>query len=243
MVLTGDDYEAVKHLNNVDVLVIDAEYFTSAEISMLRENGIKEIYTYLNIGSIENFRSYYGEYEEYSLGEYENWPDEKWVDISRPEWQAFIINQAYELSKKNIDGFFIDNTDVYYLYNSEDIYNGIINVISGIKSTQKKIIINGGETFIRKWLESDASGTLIDGINQESIYTSYDFDKNRCIKNTDENIEYYTEYLLSAADRGLKIYVIEYADSFLIKKKAYSYSKKYNFTCYVSPNIELKITK
>ena len=46
--------------------------------------------TYLNIGSIENFREYYTTYAELAIGEYEHWEEEQWVDVANPDWQKFI---------------------------------------------------------------------------------------------------------------------------------------------------------
>ena len=40
---------------------------------------------------IESFRSYDTDFEKYTLGAYENWPEEKWIDVSAPEWQALSL--------------------------------------------------------------------------------------------------------------------------------------------------------
>ena len=67
--------------------------------------------TYLNIGSIENFREYYTTYAEVAIGEYEHWEEEEWVDAANPDWQKFIGQLSQELYEKGVDGFFIDNCD------------------------------------------------------------------------------------------------------------------------------------
>ena len=77
MVLLGEDSSIVEKVSDVDVLVIDAAYFCKEEIASLKDKNIGKVYTYLNIGSIENFRSFYEDYENYILGDYENWPEEK----------------------------------------------------------------------------------------------------------------------------------------------------------------------
>ena len=53
--------------------------------------------TYLNIGSIENFREYYTTYAEVAIGEYEHWEEEEWVDAANPDWQKFIGQLSQEL--------------------------------------------------------------------------------------------------------------------------------------------------
>ena len=122
IVLIGEDPEITEKLSDIDLLVIDAEYFSQNDIARLRENGIHEIYSYINIGSIENFRSYDTDFEKYTLGAYENWPEEKWIDVSAPEWQACAASRVDSLVQKGVDGFFVDNTDVYYNYPQESIY-------------------------------------------------------------------------------------------------------------------------
>ena len=101
-----------------------SEINQDSEIETLKNNNVKEIYSYLNIGSIEDFRSYYDEYSAFTLGEYENWDEEKWIDVSNKEWQEFISKRVDVLSQKGIDGFFIDNTDVFYVYPSDVIISG-----------------------------------------------------------------------------------------------------------------------
>ena len=70
VVLIGEDSEIIEKLSDIDLLVIDAEYFSQNDIARLRENGIREIYSYINIGSIESFRSYDTDFEKYTLGAY-----------------------------------------------------------------------------------------------------------------------------------------------------------------------------
>ena len=66
IVLIGEDPEITEKLSDIDLLVIDAEYFSQNDIARLRENGIREIYSYINIGSIESFRSYDTDFEKYT---------------------------------------------------------------------------------------------------------------------------------------------------------------------------------
>lgn len=239
MVLIGEDSGIVEKVSNVEVLVIDAAYFSREDIEKLKASQVEHIYTYLNIGSIENFRSYYDEFEKYTLGEYENWPQEKWVDVSEKEWQNFISKQCDELEQKGIDGFFVDNVDVYYVYPREEIYDGIVDILSDIKNRNKPVYINGGDTFVNKYLESMEGGELFDGVNQEGVYTTYDFHNNSFKESPKEDRDYYTQYLKGLSEKGYEVYVLEYATEPDMKKKACLYSKELKYICYVSDNIEL----
>ena len=212
IVLIGEDPEITEKLSDIDLLVIDAEYFSQNDIARLRENGIHEIYSYINIGSIESFRSYDTDFEKYTLGAYENWPEEKWIDVSAPEWQACTASRVDALVQKDVDGFFVDNTDVYYNYPQESIYDGIL-------TTEKNV--------------------LIDGVNQENVFTAYDFSKDVYTKNDQSTREYYTEYLDLAMSHGCTAYTLEYATVPAIRRQAAAYAGKHGYICCISDNIGL----
>ena len=116
-------------MDNYKKIVIDAQYFEEEEISKLKESG-HTVYSYLNLGSVEKFRPYYKKYKKYSLGTYENWTDEKWIDVSQKEWQDFIVDElAKDILDKGVDGLWVDNCDVYYNFQNDRIYNGVTDII------------------------------------------------------------------------------------------------------------------
>ncbi len=236
--MIGEDSEIIEKLSDIDLLVIDAEYFSQNDIARLRENGIREIYSYINIGSIESFRSYDTDFEKYTLGDYENWPEEKWIDVSAPEWQACTASRVDALVQKGVDGFFVDNTDVYYNYPQESIYDGILTILDYMNHTGRKIILNGGDCFVKKYLTTEKN-VLIDGVNQENVFTAYDFSKDVYTKNDQSTREYYTEYLDLAMSHGCTAYTLEYATVPSIRRQAAAYAGKHGYICYISDNIGL----
>ena len=242
VVLIGEDSEIIEKLSDIDLLVIDAEYFSQNDIARLRENGIREIYSYINIGSIESFRSYDTDFEKYTLGAYENWPEEKWIDVSAPEWQACTASRVDDLVQKGVDGFFVDNTDVYYNYPQESIYDGILTILDYMNHTGRKILINGGDCFVKKYLTTEKN-VLIDGVNQENVFTAYDFSKDVYTKNDQNTREYYTEYLDLAMSYGCPAYTLESATNPAIRRQAAAYAGKHGYICYISDNIGLCLKK
>lgn len=238
VVLIGEDSDITDKLSDIDLLVIDAEYFSQNDIARLRENGIREIFSYINIGSIESFRSYDTDFEKYTLGAYENWPEEKWIDVSAPEWQACTASRVDSLVQKGVDGFFVDNTDVYYNYPQECIYDGILTILDYMDHTGGKILINGGDSFVKKYLTTEKN-VLIDGVNQENVFTAYDFSKDVYTKSDQSTREYYTEYLDLAMSHGCTAYTLEYATDPAIRRQAAAYAGKHGYICYISDNIGL----
>ena len=96
------DAAQLMKLKNYDLLVCDAQYLSTAQIAQLKAQGNRRIFTYLNIGSLENFREYYKDYVDLTLGDYENWPEERWVDVSQQAWQNFVQKLTASVDRKSV---------------------------------------------------------------------------------------------------------------------------------------------
>ena len=149
-VFIGADSDKIKMLTEYEIVVIDAAGFSKKEITQIKEKGTR-VFSYLNIGSIEEFRDYYDEFTGKTLGEYENWSDEYWMDVSDPFWQEKCLELAKELKNKGIDGFFIDNCDVYYNFPTDEIYNGLTTILTQLSEIDKDILINGGDEYVSRY--------------------------------------------------------------------------------------------
>ncbi len=234
------DNSEMSKLDNYDTVVIDAQYFTAADIEKLHNEG-HTVYSYINIGSVENFRDYYGDFENVFLGAYENWNDEQWVDTSSSKWQRFVTEQlAEEISKKGVDGFWVDNCDVYYVYHTDSVYKGLEEILEGLNKYNKKIIINGGDAFLDKHYEENKRvDDIITGINQESVFTTINFDKKFLEKQVSSETEYFTSYITKYASEGTEIYLLEYTTDKSLVKKIRNYCGETGYKYYISDSIEL----
>lgn len=225
-------------LENYQMVVIDGQYFSKEDITELKAKG-KKIYSYLNVGSIEEFRPYFKQWQNKILGNYENWSEEHWIDVSDLSWQNYLVEKlAKDLIDKNIDGFFIDNCDVYYNYPNEEIYHGLEYILKRLKNYHKPIIVNGGDYFIQKYLKEHKK-LFFDGINQENVFTSIDF-KYRQFYEQDENAtKYYLKYLDICQRKGLKIFLLEYGEDKEVLNKIQQYCDERGFNFYYSSSLEL----
>lgn len=239
-VLLGLNPEDASSLTRYQTVVIDAQYFTKEEIEAVQANGTA-VYTYLNIGSIETFREGYDALQDLILSPYDNWPDEYWVDVSNPSWQAFIASEAKSLFDKGVDGFFLDNADVYYLYPTDAIYGGLEAILKDLSQYGKPVFINGGDTYVtRAVLDADVPNPAITGVNQECVLTNIDFDSGALIQQTQENTAYYQAYLARCKEAGLKVHLLEYAKPVTKLKGAIeTYCAENGFLYYISPSINL----
>ena len=232
--------ENLNKLSDYNTVVIDAQYFSKEEITTFKNEG-HSVYTYINIGSIEDFRDYYDDYKDLIISKYENWEEEYWIDVSSNIWQDFIINDLMiRLLDKNIDGFFVDNTDVYYNYPTDEIKEGLTNIMKELVKTKKKVLINGGDSYLDSYCNSGGKySDVITGINQETVFSKILWDDDKFSTADEEDRLYFTNYIEKYASLGAGIYLLEYTRSNKLIKKIKDYCNKKNFKYYVSDSLEL----
>ena len=238
-VFIGIGRKDIDKLKDYQTVVIDAEHFTKEDIKKLKKAG-KTVYTYLSIGSLEDYRSYYKAYKHLALSKYDGWEGEEWVDVSDKSWQKLMLKRAKEFKNKGVDGFFIDNADVYYEYKKPKIYKGLVKILTDIRKLNTKLIINGGDVFVSKYLKENKDlKKIADGVNQEGVFTTLVEDK----KKGKEITGYYLKYLKKLSKKGIRIYLTEYIvednkDDELEDKIA-DYCEKRGWDYYISENLEL----
>ncbi|WP_049944850.1 endo alpha-1,4 polygalactosaminidase [Butyrivibrio sp. AD3002] len=225
---------------NIGLAVVDAQYLSAEDIGSLKKAG-RRIYTYLNVGSLEDFRDYYKTFSDITLAEYENWPGEYWVDVSEESWQDFICETlAAQYVAKGVDGFFIDNLDVYYMYPHSWIYKGIVKILQRLDDKYHlPIIVNGGDTFVSQLMDENKQD-IIAGINQESVFsTILDYEKGEFGEQTAFDRKYYTEYLARAKKEGLVVFMIEYTNDMRLVDKISEFCTQNGYKCYVTDSLKL----
>jgi Uncharacterized conserved protein len=239
-VFIGTDPEQAGRFAGYDLVVIDAAYYAKADIDKLHREGTA-VYSYLNVGSLEDFRDFFSDYQHLILGEYENWPGEYWVDVSAPEWQDHIQTQASQLVEKGVDGFFIDNADVYYNYHTATVFEGMTAILNMLGEYDVDIIINGGDVYVTEAvIEPGVPIVKITGINQECVFTNIDFENGRLIRQSAENKEYYQQYVEQCAKKGLAVYLLEYSEDVDLIRQIEEYCNVNRFGYYVSQSIDLQ---
>lgn len=238
-VFLGMNSDQIDQIMDYQTVVVEGSEFSAKDIKRLHSNKQK-VYAYLNVGAVENFRSYYSQFEDITLGVYDDWPDERWVDVSQSRWQDFLVNTlAKSYADKGFDGLFLDNFDVWYEYPEPKIYMGLLEILKGLKKHNIKIIINGGDTFVKEAIKRGEAKGLIDGVNQETVFTSIDFDNNVFGKQDDENHEYYEAYIKQCKSFGLSVYLLEYGSDEKLRKEIKDYCQRNGYEYYISSSLNL----
>ena len=239
-VFLGMDTKDLHKLKDYKMVILEPSNFSAEQIKEIKERGTK-VYGYLNIGSLENFRPYYEQFKKHTMAPYENWEEEYWMDVSNPQWQDFLINDlGQKYSSMGIDGFFLDNTDIYYQYPKDEIYQGLKKILTGLKQYSLPVILNGGDTFVQRSIEEGKALSLFDGVNQECVFTKIDFAKPAYLSQDKESKAYYEEYLEKAKAAGLSVYLTEYQANSELSQEIERYCKENGFLWYNAESLELR---
>ncbi len=237
-VFLGADPKDIPQMQDYRILVIDAQGFSKKQIKKLKSAG-HVVYSYINVGSIENFRPYFETYKGYTLSVYEHWEDEYWVDVSQKAWQEHIIGISEKLKKKGVDGLFVDNYDVYYHYRSEKIYKGLTKILKAFKKQGFYVFINGGDIYVKEYMRRNKKLGIIDGINQETVFSKVNWEDGSFGEKETSEKNYFLKYAAKVKKRGGDVYLLEYTKDKALRKKIKTYCKKKGYRYYISGDLDL----
>ncbi len=239
-VFIGINEKESDRLEQYKLVVIEPSEFSAMYIEKLHA-AEKTVYGYLNIGSVEEYRFYYDQFQELFLGVYDDWPDEQWIDVASPKWQNFIIDElGKQYADMGLDGLFLDNADVFYYHPAEDIFLGLCAIMQGLRKYGLKLIVNGGDCFVSKCMEKGIALTLFDGVNQETVFTSIDFENQSYGVHSEEETAYFKKYLAKVKEYGLSVCLLEYGADRSLSGKIDAYCSENNFLWYNANGIELR---
>lgn len=239
-VFLGINGNQIDRLQPYRTIVIEPAEFQTEQIQKLHQDG-KIVYGYLNIGALEEYRFYYDRFKDKTIGVYADWPDERWMDVSAAEWQAFVVE---ELGKRyaamGLDGFFLDNADVYGLYPTEAMFQGLCLILKGLKAYGLPLLINGGDLFVSRCIAERSARSLFDGVNQETVFTSIDFEHRQYGVQAEADTLYFQEYLAEVKRCGLSVYLLEYHADTDLAGQIDDYCRKNGFLWYNAESLELR---
>ncbi|MER2174847.1 MAG: glucanotransferase, partial [Carnobacterium sp.] len=166
---------------------------------------------------------------------------EYWVDVTNEDWQVFsAVTLANELLDKGIDGFWIDNVDVYWQFPTKETYGGVEQILKTLMSYGKPVLINGGKEFVSAYLQQNQQlDDILTGVNQETVFSAIDFEEDKLSTQTKENQTYYLNYLDTVDKAGKEIYLLEYSTKKELAKDVHDYATKRGWQYYISDSVEL----
>lgn len=239
---SGND---ISNFKGYKYLSLELDEFTHTNIQRIIDRG-QNIFAYLNIGSLENYRDYYDEYESYTFKDYDNWPDERWIDVRNSSWQDLMVNTATRFKSEGIFGIYLDNVDVYTIAKEEGLNysefgSAIKSMISRINETGLKVMINGGAEYLDDMVDQDDNVfESIWAYHQEEVFSLItDYGLSTFGEQEKEEREYYQEISKMMKDKGKEVFFLEYTTDNSLKDtiKSYCNSKEYHY--YISSTVDL----
>ena len=160
--------------NEECLLAIEPEDYTKEELKSLKEKGYT-LLGYISVGSVSDERDYYSKLKKYTLGKLEDWQHERYLNVAVGYVQSWLINRAKQIINMGFDGLWVDNLDVYEYYRSDELYKGIITVLSEYKKLGY-VMVNGGSVFISRLVGELSTMHKV----QIGAYRVYDNAKRQC---------------------------------------------------------------
>lgn len=237
----------VSHFSDYKYVSLELDEFGDSNINRLINKGVNFL-AYLNVGSLENYRDYYDDYESNTFKDYENWSDERWIDVSNVSWQNFIINNlAKGFKDRNVFGVYMDNIDVYSIAKEDDLDyvafgHGLKNIIKGVSDLGLKVMINGGSEFLEDLNEQDDDiFNSIWGYHQEEVFSLIiDYEHNSFGEQNKEDKEYYQQISTMMKEKGKEIFYLEYTSDDGLKQYIRDYCEAMQYHYYIANDVDLK---
>ena len=249
----GNDYGAflgrgdneVSGFNQYKYVSVELDEFTHTNIERLSSHGTNFL-AYLNVGSLENYRDYYDEYESFTFKDYDNWPDERWMDVTNQDWQDLMVGLAQGFKNEGAFGVYMDNVDVYSIA-KEDNMNyqafgaAIKSIISRVNALGLKVLVNGGAEYFDDM--NDAQDDVFDSVwayHQEEVFSLIDdYDENVFTTQEDEDKTYYQEIASMMKEKGKEVFFIEYTTDNSLKNTIKNYCDLHHYHYYISSTVDL----
>lgn len=231
-----------------DLAVVDTEGHEKAVREAVKR-GVW-VYGYLNVGAVENGRSYYENFHHIRLAKYAGWDGEYWINPTAKEWQDHCIALAKQIKATGAIGLYLDNTDIYYMClqgfreektkmlrsapSAQSVYNALSRIILEIHKLGMIVMPNGGDVFLRKFMIAHPG--IIKTINQEGVFYQ---ELNE--KNSATDTKYYKDWCKWAQKRiSGKVRIIEYTSSKTEQAKIKAYCVAHGWDVYFSKHKELR---
>jgi uncharacterized protein (TIGR01370 family) len=208
--LAGGPSQVADRLGGFDLVVVDGELATSAEVAALRAGGAT-VLAYLSVGTIEKWRSWYPQLKRFRLGAWADWKDEWFADVSRAKLRRAIVRRiAPEILGKGFDGLFLDNVDMVETRNHAAQRPGMRKLVLGlaavVHSEGRLLFTQNGHWGLQKLGLID----VLDGWNREDVSWTYDFDRRRYIRQRPGARRAALAELRDMASRGLTTTATDY---------------------------------
>jgi uncharacterized protein (TIGR01370 family) len=157
-----------------DLVVVDGENAGAREVAAIKRASGGLVLAYLDVGTIESYRSWYNAAKPYRLDYWGDW-GEWYANVNAAGFRSLILARvAPAMLAKGFDGLFLDNTDMTETHAAQK--PGMQALVAGlsrlVRARGKLLMAQNGANV--NW----PLRRFYDGINFEDFSFSYDFDRH-----------------------------------------------------------------
>jgi cysteinyl-tRNA synthetase, unknown class len=228
----------IPQLLQYDVVDIDVEdgaaNYDSQDVAELRQRD-KLVFSYINIGSAEPFRSYWSQVKPYVIGQYPGWP-EFYMDVSKSGYREVILKTVVpQILGKGVDGLFLDNVDAGSDNARPDVTAGIVELVRQIRTMHPDVLLIAQSSNLRVLTERGKDGRqfyeYVNGLAREEVSATYG-GGYRKVPVGQSNAMLRT--LAGWRSKGLTVFTLDYANSAELAHYAIARARAYGLIPYVS---------
>ncbi len=205
---TGALADVMRRPGAFDLVVVDGEEVTRAQVLRLRRHGTL-VLGYLSVGTIESYRWWYAAAEPYKLELWGDW-GEWYADVSRLGFRDLLATRvAPGMLNKGLTGLFLDNTDMVETHAAQRTgMQGLVRRLARLAHSRNRLLFTqNGQSSIGPTLR------YYDGWNREDVTYSYDFDTDRYVRVGSAERRSALAAVRRIRARGLLVTTIDYLPS------------------------------
>ena len=200
-------------------------------------------YGYVSIGEIERTRPHFAEAAAAGLllDANPNWPDSRFVDLRRPEWEALLLDRILPaVLEQGFDGVFLDTLDNAGFLEARDparcagMTQAAVRLVLAMhrRFPDAKLMLN------RAYEIQPLVCAALDSVLAEGVYGGYDFARKRCRLQTPADVRWQLDRLaeLRRLAPGVRIFTLDYRDPHDLagQRRLYARQRSNGFVPYVA---------
>lgn len=204
--LDGGAAGVAARLSGYDIVVVDGQEATRAQVDALRARGAI-VLGYLSVGTIERGRPWTRAARRYRLEPWKRW-DEWYARVSAPGYRRLIVRRiAPGLLARDLDGLFLDNVDMTESHPAQAAgMAALVSRLSRLTHGRGRLLAaQNGDRRIRPLLGH------LDLWNREDVTSTWDPARRRYVVRSDEERRRALAAVRAASRRGIVTTVTDYA--------------------------------
>ncbi len=212
-----------------ELVILESEHYTASEIAIFNQNN-KKVVAYISLSEVNENASFYKDIKPYTIGKNKIW-NSHYINLKDKKAQKVLVELIYKIKKKGIQGLFLDNLDNVSkwgkLYNQKE---DLVHFLKALKKENESLyLVQNAGLFMVKELQN-----ITDAVVVESVISSYNFNTNTYeLRDAVTKKQRINDIKLAQQKVNVPFYVIEYAETFKMKKVIEGALKKMKLSAFV----------